>query len=295
MPPRPNPFLERKIRLSQISAAPQSSWFQRARDWTTFVVSLTSLVTALIALGNTLTGPRPLFANLNGDSITLLRSDEYLVGSPPKLGLPLRDENGIKVNFPLILVQITLANRGAPPNGIGVRAIEGRLVLLQDVQNFFDSKYNWYQLTKSSATRNNETDIDTLVFDSTDQVAPFDLSGGNSWSREVLLIPEVTWAGLGWTTLAEKIDQSCKTPKPCRGQLILNVRFDNDLLLQQTCTFSIDEHFLAHFRGVERRYFTTPRCLSSEDLKALRANPSPKTRTAPTTPASASAPAAAPP
>jgi hypothetical protein len=261
MPYRPNPFLDRKLRPVPVTS-PKGSWFQRARDWTAFVVSLTSLVTAVIALRNTLTGPRPFLAQLAGDSITLLRSDQFLLGSAATVGIVLRDETGTQSDFPLLLLQPTLANRAPPPNGVVVRAIEADLLLSRQGRTLFRSPYIWFRLTTSSATADNETKLDRMVFESTAQTAPFDLAGGGTWSREVLLIPRQTWSEISWKTLSERLNQDCPQPLLCQGELTLRVRLDSGVSLTDTCSFPIDQHVLAHIRGVERRYFTTPMCLT---------------------------------
>src|SRR5215472_2773244 len=190
---RPNPFLERRLRPPPLPSQ-RPSLFQRARDWTAFVVSLTSLVTAMIALRNTLTGPRPFLAQMTGDAITILRSDQFLVGSTASPGITLRDETGKKDDFPLILVQPTISNRAPPPNSVGVRAIEGDLAFLRAGRTLFRANYNWYRWTTSSIAYDDEAKVDRLVFENAVQTAPFDLAGGGSWSKEVLLIPRDTWA-----------------------------------------------------------------------------------------------------
>jgi hypothetical protein len=230
-----------------------------ARDWTAFIVSLTALVTSLFALRNTLTGPQPFVSQLTGDAITILRSDQFLVGSPASSGIALRDENEAPVNFPLVLVQTTLANRAAPPNGIGVRSIESEIVFTQAGRTLFRSTYFWYRITNSSATFNNDTKVDRLVFSSADQVSPFDLAGGTTWSREILFIPRKTWSATNWNKLDTEIIGKCSR-FTCQGELILRVRFDNDLMLTQPCRFRVDEHMLAHFKGEDRQYFTSPLC-----------------------------------
>ncbi len=262
VPPRPNPFLERKLRPSPAPAPQKTSWFQRARDWTAFVVSLTSLVTALIALRNTLTGPRPFLAQLAGDAITILRSDQFLLGAAGNAGILLRDENGQPGDFPLLIVQPALANRAPPPNGIGVRAIEGDLVFSRQGRILFSSPYVWYRTTTSSIGQDGAGKADRLVFDSAAQTAPFDLPGGGTWSREVLLIPRQSWEAVSWKNFDEQVTRNCPQPMLCQGEFTLRVRFDNGVQLTEPCSFPIDEHMLAHLKGVERRYFTSPGCLA---------------------------------
>lgn len=259
---RPNPFLERKLRSPPATVPPKSSWFQRARDWTTFIVSFTSLVTALIALRNTLTGPRPFLAEMAGDAMTILRSDQFLVGAAANLGIVLRDETGKQTDFPLLIVQPALANRAAPPNGIIVRAIEGELVLSREGRTLFRSSYVWYRTTASSVALDDATKLDKLVFESAAQTAPFDLPGGGTWSREVLLIPRQTWTAVSWKTLDNQVRQNCPQPMLCAGEFSLRVRLDSGLSMTEVCNFSLDEHVLAHLRGMERRYFTSPVCVA---------------------------------
>jgi hypothetical protein len=157
-------------------------------------------------------------------------------------------------------VQTTLANRAAPPNSIGARSIESDIVFLQSGQTLFRSTYFWYRITTSSATLDNEAKVDRLVFNSAEQTAPFDLPGGNTWSREVLLIPRLTWAAASWDKLDNEIIQKCNRQSPCQGALLLHVRFDNGITLTQSCYFAITDHMIAHLQGKERRYFSTPSC-----------------------------------
>ena len=269
MPYRPNPFLERKLRPPS-APSPRKSWFQRTLDWfpqvrdsIALILSITSLVTALIALLNTCTGPRPFLAQLAGDSITLLRSDQFLIGPTETMGIGLRDQTGKPTDFPLLMLQPTLSNRAAAPNGIVVRAIEADLILSQQGRTVFRSSYTWYRLTTSSVTEDTKTKLDRLVFESTTQTAPFDLLGGDTWSREVLMIPRQTWSEVSWKALSDHVHESCPQPFACQGEVTLRIRLDSGVSLTDVCHFKIDEHVLAHFRGIERRYFTTPVCLTS--------------------------------
>jgi len=194
------------------------------------------------------------------DEITILRSDQFVVGQPASVGIVLRSESGALTNFPLLVVQPTLANRAAPPNGIGVRSIEGELVLSRAGRTLFRSEYIWYRMTSSVAVPDSENKADRLVFESAVQTAPFDLPGGGTWSRELLLVPRETWAAASWAALDEQVSQGCS--QQCQGELSVRVRFDNGTSLTEPCTFSVDEHVLAHLHGHERRFFTSPECFS---------------------------------
>jgi hypothetical protein len=197
---------------------------------------------------------------MTGDSITILRSDQFVIGPTANLGIVLRDETGKQTDFPLLIVQPTLANRAAPPNGVGVRSIEGDLVFSQAGRTLFRSSYVWHRMTGSSVTLDSESKLDGLIFESAVQTTPFDLAGGGTWSREILLIPRETWAAVNWAVFAEKVSESCA--QQCQGELSVRVRLDNGASLTELCTFLVDEHILAHIHGKERRYFTSPVCLS---------------------------------
>jgi hypothetical protein len=263
---RPNPFLEKRMMEQTLKAArqqptsPLRAWFNLARDWTAFLVAFTSLVTALFALKNTFTGPQPFLAQLAGDAITIFRSDQFLVGSPPMAAIVLRDENGLQNDFPLILVQTTLANRAAPPNSIAVRSIESDMVFFQAGQTLFRSTYFWYRLTTSSSVLDNESKVDRISFSSAEQIAPFDLAGGSTWSKEILFIPRQTWAAASWGKLDNEVLRHCDQQPRCQGNLLLHVRLDNGVTLSQSCNFTVTDHLLAHLQGKERRYFTSPMC-----------------------------------
>ena len=95
-----------------------------------------------MALQSTLTGPRPVLAPMMDDVVTILRSDQFIVGPSAVAGVALRDETGKPTDFPLLMVQPTLANRAAPPNGVGVRSIEGDLVLSRAGRTLFRSEYH---------------------------------------------------------------------------------------------------------------------------------------------------------
>lgn len=262
---RPNPFLERKLQPKPPPPKERASWFQLARDWTALVVSVASLVTALIALRNTLTGPRPFLAELTGDAITILRSDQFLSQST---AVPLRDEAGVSDDFPLLLVQTTLSNRAPPPNSVVVRAIDAEFVLSRQGQTLYRSPFEWYQLTESSASFDTALQADRIVFKSAAQIAPFDLPGGGSWSREVLLIPAETWANVDWRRFADQLEKNCAQPMSCKGELTLRVRLDSGVLLSGLCSIAMDQHVLDHVRGVQRRYFTSPTCLAANSFPA---------------------------
>lgn len=260
---RPAPFLQRREREAEARRRPapaQPGWFQRARDWTAFIVSLTSLCTAVIALRNTLTGPRPVLGGLDGEAITILRSDQFVVGSSSIPAIALRDEAGLAAEFPLLLVQPALANRAPPPNGIGVRGMEGDLTILRQGRTLFRASHVWYRTTASSAAPDADTGRDRLVFESAAQTGPFDLPGGTTWSREVLLVPRDTWAAASWPALADRVAAECGAPTSCVGEFTLRVRLDNGVSLTEQCGFAVDEHVRAHLAGRARRYFTTPQC-----------------------------------
>lgn len=266
MPVRQNPFLERRLREANASKSPKPSkpsLFQQARDWTAFVVSLTSLVTAVIALRNTLTGPRPSLGGLAGEAVHLLRSDQFLLGSPERRGVVLRDEAGAQQEFPLLIVQPALANRAPPPNGVGVRSIEGDLSVSRQGKSLFRSSYAWYRLTASDIGFDAESGSDRIAFASAAQVSPFDLPGGSIWSREVLLIPRQTWAAVSWGTFETQLRQNCSEAAPCQGEFTLRVRLDTGVSLTEVCSFVVEEHVLEHIQGKGRRYFTSPQCRSA--------------------------------
>src|SRR4051794_27030677 len=91
------------------------SWFQTARDWTAFVLSLTSLTTAGLALRNSLVGPQPVLGEMAGETVTILPSSEFRTGSPPKAALPLLDENRHPTDFPVALGAAVPREPGASP------------------------------------------------------------------------------------------------------------------------------------------------------------------------------------
>jgi hypothetical protein len=213
-----------------------------------------------MALQSTLTGPRPVLAPMMDDAVTILRSDQFIVGPSAVAGVALRDETGKPTDFPLLMVQPTLANRAAPPNGVGIRSIEGDLVLSSAGRTLFRSEYIWYRMTSSFSEPDDANKADRLIFESAAQIAPFDLPGGGTWSHELLLIPRETWAAVSWAAFDERVSQGCS--QHCQGELTLRVRLDNGTLLTEPCTFSIDKNVLAHLRGTERRYFTSPECFS---------------------------------
>ena len=221
-------------------------------------MSLTSLLTATFALRNTLTGPIPVLAELPDTTVTILRSDQFLVGSSKSPSVVLREETGQQADFPLLIVPLTISNRAAPPNGISVRSIEGALSVLQAGRTIFRSEYVWYRLTTSSAEPDPETKADRLVVETAAPVAPFDVPGGSTWSREVLLIPRESWAAQDWKMFEDNVTRHCS--QECQSGLSIRVRFDNGMSLTAQCSFSIDRHVMAHVRGLERRFFTSPTC-----------------------------------
>ncbi|MEI9986546.1 MAG: hypothetical protein WDN69_27265 [Aliidongia sp.] len=204
-----------------------------------------SLVTALIALRNTLTGPRPFLSPLAGDAVTLLRSDQFVLAPGRDPGVVLRDETGVHADFPLLDLQITLANRAAPPNSVGVRAVESDLVFSKHGKTLFRSPYMWYRTAESSSAPDPVTGTDRLSFERVAQTAPFDLAGGSTWSREVLLIPRQSWAAVDWHSFDEAVGKTCPTPSPlqaelCQGDLTLRVRLDNGVSLSITVAHFAD-------------------------------------------------------
>ena len=163
-------------------------------------------------------------------------------------------------DFPLVLVQVTLVNRAAPPNGIGVRAIEGELVLSKDGEALYRATYDWYRQANSSINSNQEGKPDRIVFDSVSQLAPFDLSGGTTWSREILLIPRDTWSRLSWEIFVQRISERCPAKENCTIEFHLSARLDNGSMLREKCIFNVGTHFAAHIQGLQRNYFSTPVC-----------------------------------
>ena len=235
--------------------------FQQVRDWTAFFVSITSLVTATFALRNTLTGPIPVLADLMDSTATILRSDQFVLASAQSPSIVLREETGRHAEFPLVIMPVTISNRAAPPNGISVRSIDGTLSIFQVGRTVYQSEYTWYRFTTSSSAPDREANADRLVIESASPVAPFDVAGGSTWSREVLMVPRETWAAQSWTKFRDGVIRDCE--QQCRSRLSIRVRFDDGRTLTAQCSFAIDRHIRAHAEGKERSYFTTPTCSST--------------------------------
>jgi hypothetical protein len=145
-----------------------------------------------------------------------------------------------------------------------VRGIEGDLAFSRAGQTLFRTGYLWYRATASSTTPDSATKVDRLSFESAVQTAPFDLPGGSTWSRELLLVPRQTWGAVSWDPLVGQIVQNClQQPELCMGEFTIRVRLDNGQSLTELCNFHLDEHVIAHLQGVERRYFSSPVCSSS--------------------------------
>src|SRR5262249_2830278 len=136
-------------------------------------------------------------------------------------------------------------------------------------QTLFRSAYFWYRITETSVTTNSQASTDRLIFATTSQAAPFDLPGGSTWSREVLFIPRETWAVLDWVAFERRIASACSKPNDCQGEVIIRVRLDDGISLGTTCRFALDGHVLAHLRGGERRYYTSPVCGALSPNEAL--------------------------
>jgi len=132
--------------------------------------------------------------------------------------------------------------------------------VLSQGRTLYRSPYVWYRLTTSSAAPEAATGLDRLVFESATQAGPFDLPGGSTWSREVLLVPQESWAAVAWPALAGQVAQACAPPARCRGEFTLRVRLDTGAVLAGQCAFDIDVHLRAHLGGQMRRFFTTPVC-----------------------------------
>jgi hypothetical protein len=112
-------------------------------------------------------------------------------------------------------------------------------------------------------TLDSATKVDRITFESAVQAAPFDLPGGSTWSRELLLIPRQTWGAVSWDSLVGQIVQDClQQPELCMEEFTIRVRLDDGQLLTERCNFRLDEHVIAHLQGVERRYFSSPVCSS---------------------------------
>jgi len=240
-----------------VAATPRPSFFQQARDLTTFVVSIASLLTASFALKNTLTGPLPVLADLQGLSPTILRSDQFVLGGSTTPAIVLRGETGEQADFPLLIAPVTISNRAAPPNGVGIRSIDATLTISRAGRTVFQSDYAWYRFTASSSVLDGNAKVDRLVVENAVAVAPFDLAGGTTWSREVLLIPRETWLAQGWPKFEEGV-HGCQ--QGCDAKLTLRTRMENGQSQATQCSFAIDRHMLAHVSGKERRFFTTPTC-----------------------------------
>jgi hypothetical protein len=245
------------------------SWFQTARDWTAFVLSLTSLTTAGLALRNSLVGPQPVLGEMAGETVTILPSSEFRTGSPPKAALPLLDENRHPTDFPVLLVQPSLGNRAPPPNGIAVRSINATFTVRRGgpqngSETILRADYLWFRLVESNATPTDDQKWIAIVFSSTKQVAPFDLPGGTTWSQEVLFVPRQTLSEQSWKSFLEKLDRKCQTESvPCVGEVAIEVRFADEQSLRTDCKFSVGATQLAFWKGERHRYFAVPECLEN--------------------------------
>jgi hypothetical protein len=256
---RPNAFLKRQLREQRTPAKTSTSWFQQARDWTAFVVSITSLFTAALALKNTLQGPLPFLAG--SKDVTIFRSSQFRLGNPAKPATSLRDETGQPSDFPLVIIQPALSNRAQPPNGIGVREITGELSIKQGTKVLFSLEYFWFRTTESTSQSDPHGGPDTLVFTSAAQSAPFDLTGGSTWSREILFSPIKTFKEKNWQAFSSAMTSNCTAyPTNCSGVVEVRVRLNGSNTLISECVFDIDDKVLSPLQGKGRKYFTSSLC-----------------------------------
>jgi hypothetical protein len=147
MPPRPNPFLERRLR-SPPAPTDQPRMFQTMRDWTGFLVSIIALVTSVAALWNTLKGPEPKIAQLKGDLITIFNSSAATVGETT---LPSKNEADQKDSFPLILVQPLIYNKATTSNSVAIRRFGGVFRITRGADTIFVANYLWFRITQSDS------------------------------------------------------------------------------------------------------------------------------------------------
>jgi hypothetical protein len=239
-------------------------WFQTARDSTAFVVSLASLVTSLLALRNTLTGPRPILGELAGETITIVRSSEVRAGTPPQLIVTPQDESLQFTDFPLLLVQPAVSNRAAPPNGTSLRWVRGALAVTQGEAEVYRADYAWFRMLESDSFLSPEGQA-VMRFGGVAQVGPFDLPAGGTWSRELLRVPTETRAARAWPAFLAALEAACAPPaRPCRGALTLRVRVGSEETAETRCDFEIGLPQLTNLRGERRRFFTTPGCAAGE-------------------------------
>jgi hypothetical protein len=239
-------------------------WFQTARDSTAFVVSLASLLTATIALRNTLTGPRPVLGDLAGETITIVRSSEVLAGTPPQLIVTPQDETLQFADFPLLLVQPAVSNRAVPPNGTSVRWVRGEFTVAQGDAAVYRADYAWFRTLESDSYLAADGQA-VMRFAGVAQVGPFDLPAGGTWSREMLLVPVETRAARAWPAFLAAIDAACAPPAlPCRGSLVVRLRFGTEDTAETRCDFEIGPAQLTNLRGERRRFFTTPGCAAPD-------------------------------
>jgi hypothetical protein len=236
----------------QPSKSQAPSRFQQARDWTAFFVSITSLVTAVFALRSTFVGSEPFLGAMQGDTITVVRSDQ---GDEPA---PLLDEDGKPAKFPLIVLQATVTNRGVPPYNFVVRSVATELAVSKAGSPLFKSDYVWYRLTSSAAKAG--TLPQQIVFGKSEQASPFGVLGGTTWSHEVLFIPKDLLKARAWDAFERVISQDCAANGSCLGAVRLTVRLDGDKTLTEECSFPIGGHFRNGIRGVEKNFFSTPVC-----------------------------------
>ena len=249
------------------SAPPKPGWFQHARDWTAFVISVGSAVTSVLALWNTLGGPRPFLLPLAGQSVAIFRSDQFHLGdgktAAVQSGLPFADEHGQPTMFPVLLVPVSLRNRAAPPYTALVTRVGADLVISKGGTPVFSAPYTWFYLTTSDAI-DDDAKVSHLRFRTADQIALTDLPGLVTWSHEVLLIPSQTYAGRSWDALGAAVRGSCDADR-CQGELRLRVETDDLDPLTTLCRFEVSR--ASHVTGALLRdpaepqfYYTAPTC-----------------------------------
>jgi hypothetical protein len=268
--PRPNPFLERRAREREAARTPPPSqpgrWAKRlqaARDNLSLLLAVSSAATAALTWWALAAGPRPQLADMLGEPITLLRSDQ-VVGDearrpdgsrPPRL--PLLNDAGESAEFPVLLAQFNLFNIAPSGQNTLVRRLSGRLMLREPVQGeAYALDLEWTMLTTS--TSEVHAGVEHLVVGTLEQPAAFVLPGAGGWSREVLLVPVNRYKNRGWHEFATRIARC--VPGACHIIVTLRAHFVDGTEQARVCRLSVGEHVRNNVAGGQRRFFSVPVC-----------------------------------
>ena len=189
--------------------------------------------------------------------MTILRSDQFLVGAAANLGIVLRDEDREADGFSTSYRSTGAGQSRCSPKRDYRPGDRRRARVIARRPDFVPLKLRMVSDDRILRSPGRRDQAGQAGFRKRCADGAIRFAGRGNLESGSIVIPRQTWTAVSWKTLDNQVRQNCPQPMLCAGEFSLQVRLDSGLSMTEVCNFSLDEHVLAHLRGMERRYFTS--------------------------------------